>query len=159
MASSSFRAWSVGLIALVVAVAGLFLTVWRPRYQPSTQKLPSVPLPYSRVQFTVGDATGAFAAVGVRLVPKSHSPGATTIGTANDQFEVDVFGLPARVTAYGSPEVITDAHGNYVRIPSRCTPGIPAAERWRGNVRFVVPCADPEHQHLLSVGTRALANL
>jgi hypothetical protein len=161
MAALRQRAWAVAVVALVAAVIGLFLTVWRPRYQPSTQKLPSAPVPYNHVQFTISDAKRAFAAVGVRLVPKSRVPGVvTTIGTRRDEFEVDIFGDPTRVNGLGgSPDLTTDAHGNYVRIPSTCTPGIPDAERWRANVRFVVSCANTAHAQLLSVGARALANL
>jgi hypothetical protein len=155
------HAWVVAVVALVAAAGALLLTAWRPHYRPSTQKQPPAPLPYSHVQFTVGDAKRAFAAVGVRLVPKSRVPGVvTTVGTLHDEFEVDVFGDPARVKAVGgSPDVITDAHGRYVRIPRTCTPGIADAERWRGNVRFVIRCSNAAHARLLSVGARALANL
>jgi hypothetical protein len=153
--------WAFALVALGAGVAGLFLTVWRPRYQPSTQKVPTAPLPYSSVQFTAKDAQRAFAAVGVQLVPKSRIPGVVaTIGSRNDAFEVDVFGDPARVLALGgSPEIITDSHGNYVRIPRTCTTGIPDAEQWRSNVRFVIRCASPAQAQLLNTGARALANL
>lgn len=153
--------WAFTLVTLVASVAGLFLTIWRPRYRPLTQKLPAAPLPYSDVQFTTDDAKRAFAAVGVGLVPKSRVPGVvTTIGSRSDAFEVDVFGDPARMNALGgAPEIITDSHGNYVRIPRTCTSGIPDAERWRGNVRFVIRCANPAHAHLLNTGARALANL
>jgi hypothetical protein len=161
MAAGRQHAWAVAVVALGVTVVGLFLTVWRPRYRPSAQKLPSAPLPYNRVQFTPADAKRAFAAVGVRLVPKSRVPGVvTTIGTPNDEFEVDIFGDPAHVKALGgSPDIITDSHGKYVRIPSTCTTGIPDAERWRGNVRFVISCDNAAHAQLLNVGTRALAKL
>jgi hypothetical protein len=161
MAAGRQHAWAVAVVALGVTVVSLFLTAWRPRYRPSTQKLPSVPLSYSRVQFTAGDAKRAFAAVGVRLVPKSRVPGViTTIGTRHDEFEVDIFGDPMRVNGLGgSPDVITNSHGKYVRIPSTCTPGISDAERWRANVRFVISCANPMHAQLLSVGARALAHL
>ena len=154
--------WAFALVALAASVAGLFLTVWRPRYQPSTQKVPTTPLPYSTVQFTAKDAKRAFAAVGVQLVAKSRVSGAvTTIGSRNDAFEVDVFGDPARVNALGgSPEIIVDSHGNYVRIPRTCTSGIADAERWRGNVRFVISCANSAHaSQLLNTGARALAKL
>lgn len=161
MAGVRHHVWAFALVALAASAAGLFLTVWSPRYRPSTQKLPAAPLPYSRVQFTANDAKRAFAAVGVQLVSKSRVPRiVTTIGTPNDTFEVDVFGDPARVAALaGSPEIITDSHGNSVRIPRTCTTGIPDAERWRGNVRFIVRCADPAHHQLLNTGARALANL
>lgn len=155
------HALAVAIVALAAAATGLFLTVWHPRYQPSTPRLPSVALPYGRAQFTASDALRAFAAVGVRLVPKSRVSGiVTTMGTPHDEFEVEVFGDPAKVNALGgSPEVITDAHGKYVRIPETCTQGIPDAERWRGNVRFIVRCADAAHARLLAVGARALADL
>jgi hypothetical protein len=148
-------------VALAASVAGLFLTVWRPRYRPATQQVPVALLPYSDVQFTANDAKRAFVAVGVHLVPKSRVPGVvTTIGSGNDAFEVDVFGDPGRVNALdGSPEIIVDSHGNYVRIPRTCTSGVPDAERWRGNVRFVIRCANPAHAQLLTTGARALANL
>jgi hypothetical protein len=153
--------WAFAFVALAASVAGLFLTVWRPRYRPSTQKLPAAHLPYSDVQFTANDAKRAFAAVGVQLVPKSRVPGVvTTIGSRNDAFEVDVFGNPSRVNALGgSPQIIVDSHGKYVRIPRTCASGIPDAERWRGNVRFVIRCASPAHAQLLNRGARALANL
>jgi hypothetical protein len=151
---------AVAAVALVAATAGVFLTAWRPRSQPSTEHAPAVPVPYSHVQFTVSDASHAFAAVGVRLVAKSRVAGVvTTIGTRDDAFEVDVFGDPAKVNTSGSPDVITDTHGRYVRIPSTCTPGIPDAARWRGNVRFVIRCANAAQGQLLAVGTRALAKL
>jgi hypothetical protein len=160
VAGIRLHALAVAIVALVVATAGLFLTVWRPRSQPSTEHAPSVPVPYSHVQFTVSDATRAFAAVGVRLVAKSSVSGVvTTIGTRDDAFEVDVFGDPARVNASGSPDVITDSQGKYVRIPNTCTPGIPDAARWRGNVRFVIRCANAAQAQLLAVGTHALTKL
>jgi hypothetical protein len=153
--------WALAVVGLAAGVAGLFLTVWRPRYEPSAQKAPAAPLPYSHVQFTVTDATRAFAAVGVRLFAKSRVPQVvTTIGSRDDAYEVDVFGDPARVNALGgSPEIVTDSRGDVVRIPRTCTRGIPDAERWRGNVRFVVRCADPAHDALLRTGARALAGL
>jgi hypothetical protein len=153
--------WALVLVALAASVAGLFLTVWRPHYRAVTEKLPDAPLPYSNVQFSASDAKHAFVAVGVQLLPKSRIPGVvTTIGSRSDSFEVDVFGSPARVNAGGgSPEIITDSHGHYVRIPRTCTSGIPDAQRWRGNVRFVIRCANPAHAQLLSTGARALANL
>ena len=161
MAAVRQHVWAFALVALAASVAGLFLAVWRPRYRPSAQKVPAVPLPYSDVQFTAHDAKRAFAAVGVQLVPKSRIAGVvTTIGSRSDAFEVDVFGGPDRVKALGgSPEIIVDSRGKYVRIPRACTPGIPDAGRWRGNVRFVIRCANPAHAQLLSTGTRALANL
>ncbi|HVC87142.1 MAG TPA: hypothetical protein VNC40_06925 [Gaiellaceae bacterium] len=161
MAGVRQHAWVFALVALSASVAALFLTVWRPHYRPSTQKPPAATLPYSNVQFTANDAKRAFAAVGIRLVPRSRVPGVvTTIGSRNDAFEVDVFGDPARVNALGgSPEIIVDSHGTYVRIPRTCTSGIPDAERWRGNVRFVIRCANPAHTQLLHTGVRALANL
>jgi len=153
--------FAFAFVAVAASVVGLFLTVWRPRYRPSTQKVPAARLPYSDVQFTADDAKRAFAAVGVQLVLKSRIPGlVTTIGSRHDAFEVDVFGDPARVNALGgSPEIIVDSHGNYVRIPRTCTSGIPDAERWRGNVRFVIRCANPAHAQLLRTGARALENL
>jgi hypothetical protein len=153
--------WAIALVALAVSVAVVFLTVWRPRYQPVKQTVPTTPLPYSSVRFTAEDAKRAFAAVGVQLVPRSRIPGAVaTIGSRNDAFEVDVFGDPGRVNALGgSPEIIVDSKGNYVRIPRTCTSGIPDAERWRGNVRFVIRCTDPAHAQLMNTGARALAKL
>ena len=153
--------WAFAFVAVAASVVGLFLTLWRPRYRPSTRTVPAAALPYSDVQFTANDAKRAFAAVGVQLVPKSRIPGVvTTIGSRNDAFEVDVFGDPRRVNALGgSPEIIVDSHGNYVPIPRTCTSGIADAERWRGNVRVVVRCADRAHAQLLSTGARALASL
>jgi hypothetical protein len=161
MAPARQHAWALAVVAFAAVMVGLFLTVWHPRYEPSTQKPPSAPFPYSHVQFTTSDAKRAFAAVGVRLLAKSRVPGVvTTIGTRHDEFEVDIFGDPRKVTGLGgSPDITTDSHGKYVRIPSTCAPGIPTAERWRMNVRFVIRCANTAHAHLLSVGARALANL
>ena len=161
MAGIRHYIWALALVALAASVAGLLLTVWRPRYQPSTQKVPTTPLPYSTVQFTATDAKRAFAAVRVQLAAKSRVPGVvTTLGSRNDAFEVDVFGDPARVNALGgSPEIIVDSHGNYRRIPRTCTSGIADAERWRGNVRFLIRCANPAHAQLLTTGARALAQL
>jgi hypothetical protein len=160
MAGIRHHALAVAIVALVAVAAGVFLFVGHARSQASTERAPTVPVPYSHVEFTVSDANRAFAAVGVRLVAKSHVPGVgTTIGTRDDALEVDVFGDPARVNASGSPDLITDAHGKYVRMPSTCTPGIPDAARWRGNVRFVIRCANAGHAQLLTLGTRALAKL
>lgn len=154
------RGLAVAIVALAAAMTGLFLIVSRPRSHSSAEQAPSVPVPYSHAQFTVADAKRAFAAVGVQLVAKSRVLGVgTTIGTRDNSFEVDVFGDPARVNASGSPDVITDAQGKYVRIPTTCTPGIPDAARWRGNVRFVVRCASTGQARLLAVGARALAKL
>lgn len=154
------HALAVAIVALVAAAAGFFLTVGRPRFRASTAHAPSVPVPYSHVQFTVGDANHAFAAVGVRLVAKSRVPGVvTTMGSRDDALEVDVFGDPARVDASGSPDVLTNTRGKYVRIPSTCRPGIADAARWRGNVRFLIRCADAAHSRLLALGIRALAKL
>jgi hypothetical protein len=116
-------------------------------------------VPYSHVRFTVSGVKHGFVAVGVRLVVKSRVPGiGTTLGTRDDALEVDVFGDPTRVNAAGSPDVITNSQSKYVRIPSTCTPGIPDAARWRGNVRFVIRCSDAA-QAQLALGTRALAKL
>ena len=159
MARVRQHALAIVIVALVAATGGIFLTVERPRAQASTERAPSVPVPYSRVEFRVSDANRAFAAVGIRLLAKSRDPLGTTIGTRDDALEVDVFGGPARVNAAGSPDLITDAHGKYVRMPSTCTPGIPDAARWRGNVRFVIRCAAARQAQLLALGTRALAKL
>ena len=160
MAGARQHALAVVIVALVAVTAGVFLTVGRPRAEASTEHAPSVAVPYSHVQFTVTAAKHAFAAVGVQLVAKSHVAGVvTTIGTGDDAFEVDVFGDPERVNAAGSPDVIINSHGNYVRMPSTCTRGIPDAARWRGNVRFVVRCANAGQAQLLKLGTRALGKL
>lgn len=154
------HALMVVIVALVAATAVVFLAISRPQSQAAATHAPSVPVPYSHVQFTVSDAKHAFSAVGVRLVAKSRVPGiATTIGTRDDALEVDVFGDPARVNAAGSPDVITNSQGKYVRIPSTCTPGIPEAARWHGNVRFVIRCADAAEAQLMALGTHALAKL
>src|SRR5882672_8173622 len=82
--------FAFAFVAVAASVVGLFLTVWRPRYRPSTQKVPAARLPYSDVQFTADDAKRAFAAVGVQLVLKSRIPGlVTTIGSRHDAFEDD----------------------------------------------------------------------
>ena len=154
------QAPAVAVVCLVAAAAGLFLTVWRPRARTSAAQAPAVRVPYSHVRFTVTDAERAFAAVGVRLVPKSRIPGIeTTIGTSDDAFEVDVFGDPARVNAVGSPDVITDSRGAYVRIPRTCTPGTADAGRWRANGRVVVRCAGATDARLPAIGAEALAKL
>lgn len=160
MAGIGGRTLATAVVALAAATAGLFLTVWRPHFEPSTQQAPRIAVPYTTVQYTVGDARRAFAAVGVRLVPKSRITGVvSTIGTPDDSFEVDVFGDPARVNAVGFVDSIRDAHGTYVRFPKTCTTGLPDAARWHANVRVVVGCANAKHAHLLAVGTRALAKL
>jgi hypothetical protein len=160
MAGIRQHALAIAAVALVAAAAGIFLAFGRPRAQASTEQAPSVPVPYSHVQFSVSVTKHAFAAVGVQLVVKSRVPGVgITLGTRDDRFEVDVFGDPARVNASGSPDAITNSRGKYVRIPSVCTPGIPDAARWRGNVRFVVRCTDAGQAQRLALGTRALAKL
>jgi hypothetical protein len=154
------HALAVAIVALVATAAALFLTVERSRSQAPTAHAPSFPVPNSHVQFTVSDAKHAFAAVGVQLVAKSRVPGVvTTISTRDNAFEVDVFGDPARVNASGSPDLMTNTQGKYIRIPSTCTSGIPDAARWRGNVRFVIRCANSAHTRLLALGSRALARL
>lgn len=154
------HALPVAIVATAATALAIFFTVWHPRTETSTQRPPTVRVPYSIVQFSASDARRAFASIGVRLVPKSHVPGVvTTLGTRDDAFEVDVFGDPAKVNANGSPDVITDTRGKYVRIPGVCTPGIPDAERWLQNVRFVIRCANPTHSALLASGTRALSKL
>lgn len=160
MAGLRQHALAVAIVAFVAVAAGAFLIVGRPRSHASAERAPSIPVPYSHVEFTVSDANHAFAAVGVRLLAKSRVPGVvTTITTRDDAFEVDVFGDPARVNASGSPDAIINAQGRYVRIPGTCTPGIPDAARWRGNVRFVIHCANAGRAQLLTLGTRALAKL
>lgn len=159
MAGVRQHALAVAIVALVAVAAGVVLVVGHPHSQASTERAPSVPVPYSHVEFTLADANRAFAAVGVRLVPKSRDPVGTTVGTRDDALEVDVFGDPARVNASGSPNLITDSHGKDVRMPSTCTPGIPDAARWRGNVRFVIRCASARQAQLLALGSRALAKL
>ena len=136
-------------------LAGVLLTLRHHSARPA-----EATVPYDHARFSVADARRAFGAVGVHLVARGNGPAGTTIGSADDRFEVDVFGSPERVNALGAPDLTVDANGRKVRVPATCTAGIAGAARWQGNVRVVVRCSHTgTDSRLLEIAGRALAQL
>lgn len=126
-------------VTLAFGAFGAAFALARPTARPSIPSAPS-DLPYSTVSHSNRDAVSAFAAAGVRLIPRSKSPAVTTFGTGNDTLEVDVFGEPQQVKAAGFHDYIL-VDGQYVHFSRTCGHGASSAERWKGNVRVIVRCA------------------
>jgi hypothetical protein len=126
-------------IALAVAAFGAALAFARPGYHHSVMSSRPNDLPYSFVSYSRADAVVAFAAVGVRLTPRSKSAVITTLGSRGDALEVDVFGDPQRVKAAGFHDYLP-LNGRYVHFPRTCGTALPDAERWKGNVRVIIQC-------------------
>lgn len=147
-------------VALVVAAFGAALAFARPGYHPSVMPSPPDDLPYSSASYSTSNAVLAFAAVGVRLTPRSKSPAVTTLGSRGDVLEVDVFGDPQRVKAAGFHDYLP-LNGHYVHFPRTCGIALPDAERWEGNVRVVVHCTAATGASAAWLGRteRALARL
>lgn len=129
---------AVLVIALAVAAFGAAFAFARPAYHPSVMPRPN-DLPYTSVSYSRADAVLAFAAVGVRLTPRSKSGTITTLGSRGDALEVDVFVDPQRVKAAGFHDYVP-LNGHYVHFPRTCGTALPDAERWKGNVRVIVHC-------------------
>jgi hypothetical protein len=128
-------------VLVVVLGAGAFGAAFafaRPAYHLSVMPRAN-DLPYASVQYSRADAIQAFAAVGVRLTPRSKSGIITTLGSRGDALEVDVFGDPQRVKAAGFRDYLP-LNGRYVHFPRTCGTALPDAERWKGNVRVIVHC-------------------
>lgn len=122
--------------------------------------MPPSDLPYQVVSYSQADAVSAFAAVGLRLKPKSKAGAITTLGSRGDALEVDVFGEPQQVKAAGFHDYVL-SKGRYVHLPRTCSTGLVAAERWKGNLRVVVRCIGARRAgaSLLGRVDRALARL
>ena len=126
--------------AVLAATAGLFAFA-RPEYRRAVLPPPADHgLPYTRAAYTAAGARRAFAAVGVRLGPRSRSATVTTLGNAGDVLEVDVFAGREQVERAGFWDYLV-VDGRYVHFARDCRSSVPDAERWRGNVRAIVPCA------------------
>lgn len=130
---------AVLVVAVAVAAFGASIAFARPGHHPSAMPSPPNDLPYTLVSYSTADAVSAFSAVGVRLTPRSKSAAGTTLGSRGDVLEVDVFGFPQRVKAAGFHDYLM-LSGHYVRFPRTCGTALPAAERWKGNLRVVVDC-------------------
>ena len=153
----------VAATVVAVALAGVaaVFTLVRP-----TDERPVIPapadndLPYTAVSYTAEDARRAFAAEGIDLSPRSHSPTVTTLGNHADVLEVDSFGDPDQVKQSGFSDS-TVANGRYVHFPRACASGARDAERWRGSVRVIVNCvlAGSASSSWLRRVERALARL
>jgi len=96
-------------------------------------------LPYVKATFTPGDAKRAFASEAVTLVVRSRSVVMTTLGNPADVLEVDVFADRQIVERSGFHDV-TIANGRRVPFARDCSSSVPA-ERWHGNIRVLVDCA------------------
>jgi len=142
----------VGLAALAAAFAFA-----RPSSTP-TAALPPDDLPYTSVSYSRADAVVAFAAVGVRLTPRSKSVVITTLGNRGDALEVDIFGDARQVKASGFYDYLP-LNGRYVHFPRTCGTAIGDAERWKGNVRVIVDCTAAAPAAWLRRAQRALARL
>jgi hypothetical protein len=127
-----------GLVVAAFALGAVFAFV-RPKTHPSVTASPPRDLPYRSATYSTADAIQAFAAVGVRLSPRSKSATITTLGNRGDTLEVDVFGDARRVTAAGFHDYLF-VNGRYTRFPRACGTARLEAERWRGNVRVIVRC-------------------
>jgi hypothetical protein len=132
----------------VLAVVGVF-TFARPQYHPYViPKPPQEPLPYTKVLYSTTQAQRAFKAADITLVRHTHEPvpvGAPPIvdlSNSGNIVIVDVFGDPQRVAASGFSDYFNFAHGHWLKAPTSCSPGANGAERWRGNVRVIVSCAN-----------------
>ena len=147
-------------IALVVAAFGAAFAFARPGYHASVVTSPPNDLPYSSALYSTSNAVQAFAAVGVRLTPRSKSPTVTTLGSHGDVLEVDVFGDPQRVKAAGFHDYLP-LNGHFVHFPRTCGTPLPDAERWKGNVRVIVHCTAATGASAAWLGRteRALARL
>ncbi len=151
----------------VVAVIGVF-TFARPTSHPSV--LPPPPdagLPYLKVTYSADDAKRAFAAVGVKLLLRTHEPipahaaPMIDLSTRNLIVAVDAFGDAKKVAASGFSDYFLVSNGHWVHAPRSCEPGAIDAERWRGNIRVIVSCtrAGTEARTWLRLADQALARL
>ena len=134
---------AVAIVGVAVASMGAIFAFARPTYHPVVMPPPPSDLPYTAVTYTVADVRRAFADENLRLaphVPRSESPGITTLWNRAFVLEVDRFGDPQQVKQSGFHDYFTIVNGRWVKAPRTCQPGATAAERWRGNVRVIVSC-------------------
>jgi hypothetical protein len=155
------------VMAGAVAVVGVF-TFARPTSHPSA--LPPPPdagLPYTRVTYSADDAKRAFAAVGVKLLLRTHQPVPAhaapiiDLSTKNLVVAVDAFGDAKKVAAAGFSDYFSLSNGHWVHAPRSCESGAIDAERWRGNIRVIVSCtrAGTEARTWLRLANNALGRL
>lgn len=152
---------AASIVAVAVASVGAVFAFARPTYHPYV--IPGSinhDLPYTVVSYTAADARRVFAAEGIHLTPRSHSPTITTLGNQRDILVVDAFGDPEKVKQSGFYD-FTLVNGRYAHFPRDCGSGSPSAERWQGNVRVIVSCtATGSSSRLwLLCAERALARL
>jgi hypothetical protein len=131
---------ALAVVAVALATTGAVFAFARPDYETKVRMPKDEPLPYSEVVFSAAQARRAFAAEGITLTPRSTSATITLLGNRGDVLEVDIFGDPKQVAAFGFHDVTVDASGNYVHFPRSCTGSAPTAARWHGNVRVVLRC-------------------
>jgi hypothetical protein len=129
---------ALAVVGVALASTGAVFGFARPGNEVRVPK--DEPLPYSRVVFNAAETRRAFAAEGITLTPRSASATITTLGNRHDVLEVDIFGDPEKVAAFGFHDLTIDAGGNYVPFPRNCTASGRTAARWQGNVRVVVDC-------------------
>lgn len=128
---------------LVLGVGAVSVVAVRARHDDA--------LPYASVVYNVRDAKAAFAAEGVRLTPRSRTPGMADLASARDVLEVTVFGPPDVVRRTGFHDL---HHG------PDCTVAGHLALHWRGNVRAIVNCDLAVNDHAwITRMDRALAAL
>lgn len=167
---SGVAARAATLIVLLLAIVGTIGVFTFARLKAGLGTIPPPPgegVSYAKVVFNAADARRAFAAVGIKLIHRTHEPRPATaapivdLSTANLVLEVDAFGNPAKVAASGFSDYLTFSHGHWVRTPASCTPGATAAELWRANIRVIVDCnlAGRDASSWLSRVNRALADL
>jgi hypothetical protein len=145
------------VVVAAVAATAAVLTVARPQYHPS--RMPSPPgdgLTYTAVVYTRADASRAFAARGIRLLPGARTPGIADLHSPDGTIEVSVFGDRKTVDASGFSDYYTFADGRWERAPRQCGDGARNAERWHANVRLIVDCRAAAQ---LPRAARALASL
>ena len=88
-------------------------------------------LPYTKVQYSVGDAERAFATERVKLTVRSRDVSLTDLSSRSDVYEVTVFGQPDAVRKTGFRDL---PHGRDCSVAGHL------ALHWRGNVRAILNC-------------------
>jgi hypothetical protein len=152
---------SFALVGIVVTAAAAVFAVARPTdHSDVVPAPPNNDLPYAAVSFDVTDAKQAFTPENVDLSIQSKTGTVTTLGSADDLLEVDVFGDPDPVKRSGFYDY-TIKNGRYVHFPTSCGAGASTAERWHGNVRVILNCsgAGSDASNWLQTVDRALARL
>jgi hypothetical protein len=151
---------AASIVGVAFASIGAAFAFARPTGHASVPGRINGHLPYRLVSYTAADARRAFAAEGIHLRTRSHSPTITTLGNRHDILEVDAFGDRAKVEQSGFRD-FTLVKGRFVHFPRDCRSGSPDAERWHGNVRVIVSCtaAGTSSSLWLRRAQRALARL